>query len=122
MKSQSTSEEIELDQIQIEEEELVPVVATRIHKVFSNNPDVIKKRKFIDLTEVEACHKPMKKSNSQKKSDPFEKLGEEANQRVLQLMKEYETKFKVSVSKTPLAEYNETVKEQFCKYLLFGLQ
>ena len=73
MKSQSTSEEIELDQIQVQEKELVPIVPTRIHKVFSNNtPNNIKKRTFIDLTEGEARHKVTKKSNSQtKKLNPF---------------------------------------------------
>jgi hypothetical protein len=73
MKSQSTSEEIELDQIQVQEKELVPIVPTRIHKVFSNNiPNNIKKRTFIDLTEAEARHKVTKKSNSQtKKLNPF---------------------------------------------------
>lgn len=82
-----------------------------------------KKKTFIDLTEVEVSPKPKKINNQvKKKSDPFEKLGKEANNRVIKLMTDYKSNYKRIVQNNAVEDYKENMIELYTKYLLYGVE
>lgn len=86
-------------------------------------PIIQKKKTFIDLTEVEVSNRPKKTNNqAKKKSDPFQKLGKEANDNVAKLMVNYKSNFKRIITNDPVEEYNENMIQFYIKYLLYGIE